>query len=348
MGRLAARRRARRRRPRRDALRVGRLAHEGASSLRSTRWRRASGSAARSGSCATCSHCFERAGDFDVINDHSGPLGRGARRRDRDAGRAHGARAARRRAAATLYEQVAARRAERRAHLALDEPAQAAARPELDRELPERARPLRLSVPAATRRLPPLPRPHEPGQGRAPRGRGRDGGGAAAEDRREDARAEGAGVLRASSSSRTSATGSSSSARSSHGRRSSCSSTRASTLFPIEWEEPFGLVMIESMACGTPVIATRCGAVPEVIEHGSAGVIVDDYRDHGRPRSTRPTGSTRSSCRALRRGALLARADGARLRRRRTSSRSGRRCARRSLPAPRRSGACSAGRRSRT
>ena len=50
------------------------------------------------------------------------------------------------------------------------------------------------------------------------------------------------------------------------------------TLFPIEWEEPFGLVMIESMACGTPVIATRWGAVPEVIEPGRSGVIVDDHR----------------------------------------------------------------------
>ena len=47
------------------------------------------------------------------------------------------------------------------------------------------------------------------------------------------------------------------------------------TLFPIEWEEPFGLVMIESMACGTPVIATRWGAVPEVIEHGVSGIIVE-------------------------------------------------------------------------
>jgi glycosyltransferase involved in cell wall biosynthesis len=51
------------------------------------------------------------------------------------------------------------------------------------------------------------------------------------------------------------------------------------TLFPIEWEEPFGLVMIESMACGTPVIATRWGAVPEVIEHGVSGVVVGDYRE---------------------------------------------------------------------
>ena len=51
------------------------------------------------------------------------------------------------------------------------------------------------------------------------------------------------------------------------------------TLFPIEWEEPFGLVMIESMACGTPVIATRCGAVPEVVEHRRGGIVVDDYRE---------------------------------------------------------------------
>jgi glycosyltransferase involved in cell wall biosynthesis len=46
-------------------------------------------------------------------------------------------------------------------------------------------------------------------------------------------------------------------------------------LFPVDWPEPFGLVMIEAMACGTPVIAFRCGAVPEVIEHGVSGFIVD-------------------------------------------------------------------------
>jgi glycosyltransferase involved in cell wall biosynthesis len=51
------------------------------------------------------------------------------------------------------------------------------------------------------------------------------------------------------------------------------------TLFPIDWEEPFGLVMIESMASGTPVIATRRGAVPEVVEHGRSGVVVDDWAD---------------------------------------------------------------------
>ncbi len=47
-------------------------------------------------------------------------------------------------------------------------------------------------------------------------------------------------------------------------------------LMPIDWPEPFGLVMIEAMACGTPVIAYRSGSVPEVIEHGLTGLIVDD------------------------------------------------------------------------
>ncbi len=47
-------------------------------------------------------------------------------------------------------------------------------------------------------------------------------------------------------------------------------------LFPIDWPEPFGLVMIEAMACGTPVIAYRSGSVPEVIDEGISGFIVDD------------------------------------------------------------------------
>ena len=47
-------------------------------------------------------------------------------------------------------------------------------------------------------------------------------------------------------------------------------------LFPIDWPEPFGLVLIESLACGTPVIAFNRGSVPEVIEHGTTGFIVDD------------------------------------------------------------------------
>jgi glycosyltransferase involved in cell wall biosynthesis len=50
-------------------------------------------------------------------------------------------------------------------------------------------------------------------------------------------------------------------------------------LFPIDWEEPFGLVMIEALACGTPVIAFRRGSVPEIIEDGVTGFIVESVDD---------------------------------------------------------------------
>ena len=49
----------------------------------------------------------------------------------------------------------------------------------------------------------------------------------------------------------------------------------AALLFPVDWPEPFGLVMIEAMACGTPVLAFRCGSIPEIIEDGVTGKIVD-------------------------------------------------------------------------
>jgi glycosyltransferase involved in cell wall biosynthesis len=48
----------------------------------------------------------------------------------------------------------------------------------------------------------------------------------------------------------------------------------AALLFPMDWPEPFGLVMIEAMACGTPVVAFRCGSVPEVIDDGITGYAV--------------------------------------------------------------------------
>ncbi|MBI4318144.1 MAG: glycosyltransferase family 4 protein [Chloroflexi bacterium] len=46
-------------------------------------------------------------------------------------------------------------------------------------------------------------------------------------------------------------------------------------IFPIDWPEPFGLAMAEAMACGTPVIATRRGSVPEIVQHGKTGFICD-------------------------------------------------------------------------
>jgi glycosyltransferase involved in cell wall biosynthesis len=50
-------------------------------------------------------------------------------------------------------------------------------------------------------------------------------------------------------------------------------------LFPIDWPEPFGLVMIEAMACGTPVIAWRCGSVPEVMQDGVTGFVVESIEE---------------------------------------------------------------------
>ena len=56
----------------------------------------------------------------------------------------------------------------------------------------------------------------------------------------------------------------------------------AALLFPIDWPEPFGLVMIEAMACGTPVVAWNCGSVPEVIDDGVTGRIVDNLDEAAR------------------------------------------------------------------
>ena len=50
-------------------------------------------------------------------------------------------------------------------------------------------------------------------------------------------------------------------------------------LFPVDWPEPFGLSMIEAMACATPVLAFRCGSVPEVIDQGVTGFVVDSVED---------------------------------------------------------------------
>jgi glycosyltransferase involved in cell wall biosynthesis len=53
----------------------------------------------------------------------------------------------------------------------------------------------------------------------------------------------------------------------------------AAFLFPIDWPEPFGLVMIEALACGTPVIGWRRGSVPEVLSDGVTGYVVDSVED---------------------------------------------------------------------
>jgi glycosyltransferase involved in cell wall biosynthesis len=67
-------------------------------------------------------------------------------------------------------------------------------------------------------------------------------------------------------------------------------------LFPIDWPEPFGLVMIESLACGTPVIAWRNGSVPEVIDDGRTGFIVESVEEAVKA-VDRIAGLSRHACR---------------------------------------------------
>jgi glycosyltransferase involved in cell wall biosynthesis len=69
-------------------------------------------------------------------------------------------------------------------------------------------------------------------------------------------------------------------------------------LFPIDWPEPFGLVMIEAMACGTPVIAFRRGSVPEVMVDGVTGFVVDDEVEAAAAVG-RVAGLSRQACRAV-------------------------------------------------
>lgn len=64
-----------------------------------------------------------------------------------------------------------------------------------------------------------------------------------------------------------------------HAEKAELLGNAAITLFPINWQEPFGLVMIESMATGTPVIAMNLGSVAEVIVHGTTGFICQSYQE---------------------------------------------------------------------
>ena len=69
-------------------------------------------------------------------------------------------------------------------------------------------------------------------------------------------------------------------------------------LFPIDWPEPFGLVMIEALACGTPVIAYRNGSVPEIIDDGATGFVVADF-DSALRAAEQIGGLDRRRCRAV-------------------------------------------------
>jgi glycosyltransferase involved in cell wall biosynthesis len=68
-------------------------------------------------------------------------------------------------------------------------------------------------------------------------------------------------------------------------------------LMPILWDEPFGIVMAEALACGTPVLGLRRGAVPEVVEHGVSGFVADDLEQLVAAVAAIPS-LNRSACRA--------------------------------------------------
>jgi glycosyltransferase involved in cell wall biosynthesis len=77
-----------------------------------------------------------------------------------------------------------------------------------------------------------------------------------------------------------------------HDEKADLLSRAQAVLFPIDWDEPFGLVMAEAMACGTPVIATPRGSVPEVVADGETGFIVpvEDYPKAAADRLSRALG----------------------------------------------------------
>ena len=65
------------------------------------------------------------------------------------------------------------------------------------------------------------------------------------------------------------------------GDREKCAllESASALLFPVDWPEPFGLVMIEALACGTPVIAYRRGAIPEIVQDGATGFVVNNQEE---------------------------------------------------------------------
>ena len=160
----------------------------------------------------------------------------------------------------------------------------------MGRERPERDRRLALPRRPRTGRRAPLPRPHEPGQGRAPRDRVAQATRPPARHRRQVPRAGRDRRTSTSSSRPTSTTTSATSARSTTTRKCDLLAEAHALLVPIEWEEPFGLVMIEALACGTPVVAMRRGSVPEILgtaKRPSSPTISPDgrtRRPRGRPR----------------------------------------------------------------
>ncbi len=118
-----------------------------------------------------------------------------------------------------------------------------------------------------------VPRPDLAGKAPRPRDRHRQALGSALEDRRQGRR-RGRGLLPRSHRAAARRPLGRVRGRDRRRREVGVPRQRQALLFPIDWPEPFGLVMIEAMACGTPVVAWRRGSVPEIVDHGETGFIV--------------------------------------------------------------------------
>ena len=127
-------------------------------------------------------------------------------------------------------------------------------------------------------RLPAVDRTDDAREGAPPRDRRRSRGGCAARAGRRDPAGPAGRSSTARSRPTSTASASASSARSAGRSSARCSPAPAALLMPIRWDEPFGMVMVEALACGTPVIAFPEGAARELVVDGETGFLVDDER----------------------------------------------------------------------
>ena len=234
---------------------------------------------------------YEHGDEFDILHDHTGPVGVSVGALSNWPDHPHSARALHRADADALPACRAP--ALVRGHLrepALDGPA----RPALGRRGLQRHPDGQLPVPRGEGRLPVLPRPGRRGEGAAPGHPGGQAGRAPAGDvpttKNERERSYWAANVEPILGDDVTVFG-----ECPPDQKADLLGRAAALLFPIQWQEPFGLVMTEAMACGTPVVAWRNGSVPEVVADGKPASS-SSRSTRWPPPSTGSATSTRAAC----------------------------------------------------